>query len=309
MKIEIARHSGFCFGVKRAMKMIDRTLQNNGNGKVWTLGPIIHNSQVVERLKDRGLGVIESLARIKSGKVFIRCHGVSPKLLKEYGNRKLKIIDATCPFVKNSHRIAESLNRNGYALIIVGDKNHPEIKSTMGFFDGDVTVIKDEKEAARIKLKGRRFGVIAQTTQAVENYSKVICELMKRDFLEMRIYNTICPDTVKRQSSCREIARGSSIMLIVGGKNSANTKRLFEICNQMRVKSYHIEDASQIDPAWVKSNPKKDRPSPFHIREGSNYKVGIISGASTPEWIVNGVINRLKEIDKGKILQIRTKVR
>ena len=281
MKIELAKHSGFCFGVKRAMKMADDALQNKGSEKVWALGPIIHNSQVVKRLKGAGLDVIDNLDSIKSGKVLIRCHGVNPKLLNESMNKKFKIIDATCPFVRNSHRIAESLNKDGYILIIVGDKDHPEIKSTMGFFDGAVIVIRDEKDAMGIKLKGKRVGVIAQTTQSKEDYSNVICELMKKDLLEIRIYNTICPDAVRRQGSCREVAGRNDLMLIVGGKNSANTRRLFEICKEMGVLSYHVEDASQIDPAWFKSK----------------CKAGIISGASTPDWVVDEVIKMLKNID------------
>lgn len=278
MKVEIAQCSGFCFGVKRAIGIAQQALTENKGTPVYSLGHIIHNSQVVEGLAKEGLRSVKDLNGITEGVVVISSHGASPEVFDEIKHKGLEVVDATCPYVMSAQKIVSSLAQEGYLVLIFGDKDHPEVKSLVGFARGKAIVVKDAQEfeenvGARHALPLRKVGLVSQTTQLMENFSKVISEVLKREPLEFRVFNTICNDTKKRQESAAKLAKDSDVMIIVGGKISANTKRLFEICSGICGLTHHIETAAELKQEW------------FRNKES----VGIASGASTPDWIINEI--------------------
>ncbi|MDD5449575.1 MAG: 4-hydroxy-3-methylbut-2-enyl diphosphate reductase [Candidatus Omnitrophica bacterium] len=280
MKIKIAECSGFCFGVKRAISMAKQALEKNKGRPVYSLGHIIHNSQVVEELSREGLKAIKDLDGIKEGVIVVSSHGASPALFEQLKSRGLEVIDATCPFVMSAQKIVKALNEEGYTIIILGDKEHPEVKSLLGFAKDKAIVVKDEKKIKGIEMSSKKIGLISQTTQSSENYNKVISEIMKKGFLEFRVFNTICNDTKKRQDSAARLAKNADTMIIVGGRMSANTKRLFQICSGICKDTYHIETEVELKTDW------------FTSRE----LVGIASGASTPDWIIEKAKSKITEI-------------
>ncbi len=285
IKIELAECSGFCFGVKRAISMAKQALERNKGKNVYSLGHIIHNSQVVEELSKEGLRSIRELGAIKDGVIVISSHGVSPEIFDEIKLRGLEIIDATCPYVVSAQKIVKALNEEGYTVIIFGDSQHPEVKSLVGFAGDRATVIKAKEDVERLQTQSQRIGLVSQTTQSAENYLEVISAIMKKEFLEVRIFNTICSDTKKRQESAQRLARIPDGMIVIGGRMSANTKRLFEICSKICDNTCHIETADELGQEWFSA--KKS--------------VGIASGASTPDWIIKAVEDKIKN----KILYTR----
>ncbi len=277
LRIKICEFSDFCFGVKRAISLAEEAVKKYP-APVFSLGPLIHNRQVVNELSKKGLGVLRDLKKIKKGTIVIRSHGVAPDVLNEVKKKKIDIVDATCPFVKNAQRIAKKLSEDGYPLVIVGDKGHPEVKSLKSFSGNRALVIATESDAKKLKLKKGKIGIIAQTTQSVKNFLDVISELMKKDFNEVRIFNTICRDADMRQKSTKRCSKDNDMVIVVGGRNSANTKRLYEICRSMGTQAHYIETGCEIKNRWLKG--KRD--------------IGIVSGASTPRWIVDDVVKTLK---------------
>ena len=278
-KIHVSDFSDFCFGVKRAIRIAEDTLKS-GAKPVYSLGAIIHNKGVVKRLAEKGLKVLEGdIKNIENGTVVICSHGVHPDLLKGAKNC-LSIIDATCPFVKNAQKISEKLFREGYKVVIIGDKGHPEVRSLKRFAGNKAVVISDIGEAKRFKNGAGKLGILAQTTQANKNFGIIISELLKKDFKEASIFNTICRDAELRQKATEGLSKKSGAMIVVGGRDSANTRRLYDICKKAGVRTYHIETADEIKCSWLKN--KKS--------------VGIVSGASTPKWIVDEVAGRLRNI-------------
>ena len=207
-------------------------------------------------------------------------HGTRPDVIKEIKKRKIGVIDTTCPYVKNAQRISKELSQKGYTLIIVGDEGHPEVKSLKSFSGNKAIVVTAKNEARKLRLRRNKIGVIAQTTQSSENFLEVISELLQKKFSEIRIFNTICSDVKARQKSAESFSKNNSLVIVVGGRDSANTRRLYEICRNTGTAVHHIESARDIKKVWV-----KDKKS-----------VGIISGASTPRWLVGEVVNRLKNI-------------
>ena len=277
LRIRICEFSDFCFGVKRAISLAEEAVKKYP-GPVFSLGPLIHNQQVVDELSKKGLGVLRDLKKIKKGTIVIRSHGIASDVLNEVKKKKIDIVDATCPFVKNAQRIAKKLSEDGYALVIIGDKGHPEVKSLKSFSGNRALVIATESDAKKLKLKKGKIGIIAQTTQSVKNFLDVISELMKKDFNEVRIFNTICRDADMRQKSTKRCSKDNDMVIVVGGRNSANTKRLYEICRSMGTQAHYIETGCEIKNRWLKG--KRD--------------IGIVSGASTPRWIVDDVVKTLK---------------
>lgn len=275
MNIEIAEGIGFCFGVKRAIRMAQEALEKNNATQVYSLGHIIHNNQVVEELLKEGLRPVQNLDGIDRGVVVISSHGASPEIMQQIKAKGLELVDATCPYVTSAQNIVKSLGKDGYSIVILGDSRHPEVKSLCGFADGRAAVIRDEGDVEKTELPSKRIGVVSQTTQSPENYYRVICAICKKEFQEIRAYNTICNDTHVRQQAAAKLARNADVMIIVGGRNSANTKRLYEICSGICADSYHIETADELRKEWF----------------GRKCHVGITSGASTPEEIIKSVKN------------------
>ncbi|WP_408956068.1 bifunctional 4-hydroxy-3-methylbut-2-enyl diphosphate reductase/30S ribosomal protein S1 [Natroniella sp. ANB-PHB2] len=277
MEIQLAECAGFCFGVDRAMNLALEAGEER-DCKVSTLGPLIHNPQAVSRLQNVGVEVKEKLDDISEGVVIIRSHGVPPKILEKATERDLELINATCPFVKRAQEKAKELKKKGYQVVISGDKNHPEVISILGFADNEAVIIEDESDFDNINIE-KKVGVIAQTTQSLENLQKLINYLVS-EASELKVYNTICTTTGQRQDEAAELSREVELMLVIGGYNSANTSRLAEICRENEVKTHHIETADDLQTGWFKN-----------IKQ-----VGITAGASTPNWIIKEVLRRMTEI-------------
>lgn len=276
MEIILADKAGFCFGVKRA---IATAFDEASKKRVFCLGPIIHNPQEVERLRKAGVETVDDLNGLSPGdSVIIRSHGVPPYVLEEAHRKGLVVIDLTCPFVAKAQRHARSLREEGYQVVVVGEKEHPEVKSILGYAGEDAVVIERPEEVLSLRLSAR-IGVVAQTTQSYGNFSQIVLNLLRLS-RELKVYNTICNSTSERQQAARELAAGADVMVVVGGKNSANTTRLVSLCLSEGRPTYHIETADELVPEWF---------------EGVK-KVGVTAGASTPDWVIEGVLKRLREI-------------
>jgi len=281
MRLKLAKKVGFCFGVRRAVEMAEEVLKKEG--KAYSLGSIIHNKQVVEGLSKRGLEVIKSIDDADSGVLVISSHGISPDLFREISKRSLKLVDTTCPFVRNAQSSARSLGEEGYTVIIVGDVNHPEVKALYDFAGKKAHVVKDVLGLEGLKLKpNERIGILSQTTQSVDNFLGVVKAVKDAKPESLRVFNTICKDAQLRQAAARDISREVDLMLIVGGKNSANTKRLLEVCKKILRKSYLVETEGDLRSQWFKDVSV----------------VGITSGASTPDIMVRRVAKVLKSSAK-----------
>lgn len=278
LKINISEFSDFCFGVKRAISLAENALRERPR-PVFSLGPLIHNREVVDELSKKGLSVVKDCKKIERGTIVTRSHGIHPGILNEIKRRRIYVVDATCPFVKNAQMLAKKLSQDGYKVVIVGDKGHPEVKSLKSFSGSKSLVISNANETKRLRLKKGKLGVIAQTTQSLKNLFEVSSELLKKGPSEVRIFNTICSDVNMRQKSTEEFSKENDLVIVVGGRNSANTKRLYEICKDIGTDARHIETGSEVKNEWLKGKRR----------------IGIVSGASTPRWIVDGVVERLRK--------------
>lgn len=282
MEIKLAENTGFCFGVKRAIR-IAHEIRKRTKEKVWTLGPIIHNPQVVDKLEKEGIVAAEDLSEIESGYVIIRSHGVHPEVLKRIRKKGLTEVDATCPLVKKAQEKAKQLVSEDYETFVIGEKEHPEVRGIVGGTDEKIRVIGTESTESNISIKKSKVGLVVQTTQSQEALQQVVENLLPK-VMELKIFNTICDVTSRRQREVRKLAIKSGVMIIVGGKKSANTSRLARISRDEGCITYHIEEAKELKVNWF----------------NDVNRVSIASGASTPDWIIRGVINKLKEIDKVK---------
>lgn len=280
MEIILAQQAGFCFGVKRATQM---AFEAAGKGvKTFTLGPIIHSPQVVQKLEEMGVRVIRDLSEQETGTIIIRSHGVAAEELDEAVRKALDIVDATCPFVKKAQEHVKSLSQAGYDVVVVGDADHPEVQGIVSYARGRVYVVGSGEEAAALP-KMVKIGVVAQTTQSFENLKNVVIECLRKGG-ETRVFHTICDATAVRQEEAKVLAQRVDCMIVIGGYNSANTKRLAEVCSELQPKTYHIETAQQLVPAWF---------------EGVG-TVGVTAGASTPKWLIDEVMERIEEINRDK---------
>jgi 4-hydroxy-3-methylbut-2-en-1-yl diphosphate reductase len=276
MKIVVAKTAGFCFGVKRAIDIAFKIAKEKRKG-IFTLGPIIHNPQVVEKLKEKGIIPIENIkTREKITALIIRTHGIPLSLSEEINTSGCEIIDATCPFVKKAQYYAKLLNEEGYQVLILGEKNHPEVISLMSYADNNSIVVDSNKPLPKLKSK---VGIVVQTTQPLEALKKILAEAIEHT-KELKVYNTICNSTALRLKETGKMAGSVDVMFVVGGKNSANTTQLTRLCNSLYVPTHHIETASEIKEEWIKGT----------------ISVGITAGASTPKWIIKEVEKRIKYI-------------
>jgi 4-hydroxy-3-methylbut-2-enyl diphosphate reductase len=277
VEIVVAKMAGFCFGVKRAIEITFDISKKDSEG-VYTLGPIIHNPQVIEKLKSEGVAPIE-VDEIEKGDVkalIIRTHGIARQLHDSIAARGFRIIDATCPFVKKAQHYAKLLKEKGYQVVILGDANHPEVKGLVSYAGEDVVVVNADSPLTGLKPK---VGIIVQTTQPVEALKKLLSGVAEHA-KEIMVYNTICNSTALRLRETSEMARTVDVMVVVGGKNSANTTQLANLCRSLSVKTHHIETAAEIDDLWFRDARK----------------TGITAGASTPDWIIKEVEERIRDI-------------
>jgi 4-hydroxy-3-methylbut-2-enyl diphosphate reductase len=276
MEIVLAKSAGFCFGVKRATQMAFEASEEHD--RICSLGPIIHSPQVVQKLAEKGVTVIDEVEAIPEGAVIIRSHGVTAGEMKALHERDLTIVDATCPFVKKAQEYAARLAAEGYTVIIVGEAEHPEVQGIVSYADvGKVQVVANAAEAVALPRMGR-VGIVAQTTQSFENLRQV-AEICLEKCQELHIFNTICDATTVRQNEARAVAGQVDVMLVIGGFNSANTSRLAQICREIQPATYHLETAGEIQRAWF----------------AGVSRVGITAGASTPRWLIDEVVSRVAE--------------
>ena len=266
-----------CFGVKRALDMVESAAREKHS--VATLGPLIHNPQVVHKLEDIGVRAAKSLDEIVGGAVVMPSHGITRETLRIAQAKGLEVIDATCPFVGNVHRRVEALAADGYRVVVVGDPNHSEVKAIVSAAGPGAVVVSSVDDAASIDWTDARVGVVSQTTQTPERFGEVVGFIAARS-KEVDACNTICYATRDRQDAARALAPVVEAVFVVGGRNSANTNRLAEICGGCGAPTYHIETADEIDTEWVR---------------GMSH-VGLTAGASTPQWIIDDVKLRLENL-------------
>jgi 4-hydroxy-3-methylbut-2-enyl diphosphate reductase len=282
MEVVLAKHAGFCFGVKRATQLAFEAADIGS--ETYTLGPIIHSPQVVQRLEEMGVIPVENVSEVESGgTIIIRSHGVAAEELEAAVRANLEVVDATCPFVKKAQEHVATLSKEGYDIVVVGDAVHPEVQGIVSYAAGRVYVVSSGKDVERLPRMSK-IGIVAQTTQSFEHLQDVVTACLARGG-ETRVYNTICDATAVRQDEAKKLAGAVDCMVVIGGFNSANTKRLAQICRELLPRTHHVETACQIDEQWF---------------EGVK-KVGVTAGASTPKWIIDEVINRISAIDKDKI--------
>jgi 4-hydroxy-3-methylbut-2-enyl diphosphate reductase len=274
MKVKLASSYGFCFGVKRAIKIA----QEHKNSS--TMGPLIHNQKEINRLnKDYKVGLYENLDDVKNNDtIIIRTHGIPKNDLTNLKQKNAKIINATCPFVTTPQQIVKKMSASNYSIVIFGDKEHPEVKGVKSYGD-DCFVVLEPKELDNIVFKYDKIATVAQTTRKKEVYLQIVNELILK-YKEVRVFNTICDATFENQGATRELSQLVDVMIIIGGKNSSNTKQLLNISYENCQNSFLIEDEKELELSWFKDK-----------------KIcGVTAGASTPDWIIQKVISFIQEI-------------
>jgi 4-hydroxy-3-methylbut-2-enyl diphosphate reductase len=277
MKIVVVKNAGFCFGVKRAIRLASEAARTRPK-PVVTLGPLIHNPQVVHKLAEEGVVAVSTPDDLEGGTMVVRSHGLEPKIIEEARDQGIEIVDATCPNVKSAQRYAALLAKRGYLTVVVGEASHPEVQGILGHAGESSVVVAEERDVEDLDPQ-KAIGVIAQTTLSQEHFSRIVSLLVEKT-QELVVYNTICSSTAAIQEATREVAREADVMVVVGGRNSANTTRLARICRRAGRPTYHIETVSELRPEWFASADS----------------VGIAAGASTPTWLVQDVVSGLERI-------------
>ncbi len=280
-EIVASPHIGYCFGVMRAMRLIEEGLESFG-GAIHTLGDVIHNPLEVERLRTLGVHPVETLDEVpEGGSLVLRAHGVSPDLVDEARRRGIRILDATCPFVQLSQRHVKRFAEESVQVIIIGDREHPEVRGIAGHAGESAIVVRNALEAGCVAPLDKA-GVVIQTTFSRSEAEEII-EALGRRVRDLRVRDTICQATEAREKAMFALARDVDCLLVVGGRNSSNTVRLHQRCVDSGVPAYLIESAEDMDPEWFSA-----------VR-----KIGLTTGTSTPAWIIDAVLSRLDEISRG----------
>jgi (E)-4-hydroxy-3-methyl-but-2-enyl pyrophosphate reductase len=304
MKVLVADKCGFCPGVRNAISMAERVLiEEAEGGPVYSLGPIIHNKEVVDRLAKAGLRTVESMSQIPevggqgaegrdqrsevadqksgpnsaAGTVLIRSHGVAPKEMESLKQKGLRIVDATCVLVKRVQRIAQQLEAEGYEVVIIGEENHPEVQAVVGCVS-HVVVVAEEEDLARLPQDGR-LGIVCQTTQSPEHLGRMLGAIGRGSFKELKVINTLCREATKRQESAVELCKRVDVMFVLGGLHSANTRRLAELCEKHNPQTFHLQNWDELD--------KK-------VLLGKQV-AGVTAGASTPNWVIEEFVEHLEK--------------
>ena len=275
MEVIVARTAGFCFGVERAVNQVYDQIEH-GDGPIYTLGPIIHNEEVVRDLEEKGVRVLSSedeIKDLKSGTVIIRSHGVGKQVYDALKKQGLQVVDATCPFVKKIHRIVQEQNLQGRRIIIIGDETHPEVEGIKGWGDARTLVVKSEEQLEQLpSFSGEKLCIVSQTTFNYNKFKDLVEKFEKKGY-DILVLNTICNATQERQVEAERIASQVDAMIVIGGKNSSNTRKLYEICQKECKATYYIQTLDDLNPESVNS-----------VRS-----VGITAGASTPNKIIEEV--------------------
>ena len=277
MQILLAEVYGFCFGVRRAIELAEAARETGR--EVNTLGPLVHNAQETLRLDAVGIHPVEQVAELTGETVVVRAHGARPETFAELKRRGLHVVDATCPFVKKSQRIAQRFARRGLTLVIIGRPHHPEVQGILGYLATPAHIIAHPDEVADLPAEIVP-GVIAQTTMNEETFRQVVAALTAR-YPRCVVENTICLATHDRQDAARRLAAQVEAVYVIGGRHSSNTNRLMEVCRQACPRTFLIETAEEVQPADL----------------AGLARVGITAGASTPDWLIEQVIDRLRALD------------
>ncbi len=274
---------GFCWGVRRAIEMMEKAVQERG--RIVSLGPIVHNPQVVDTLAEKGIQVASSVEGVDGASIAITAHGTGPDVFDEARSQDVDVVDTTCPIVSRSQRWARKLAESGFTVIVYGDADHREVKGVLSWARGKGIALTEEDLGSLPEDLSSRVAVISQTTQSPARFADFVSSLLKErlDAIgELRVINTLCDVTSSQQAAARELAREVDLMLVIGGRNSANTRHLVEVCREEGVVTHHIEAASGLQDKWF---------------EGCQ-RVGVTAGASTPDSAVEEVVRRIQALAK-----------
>jgi 4-hydroxy-3-methylbut-2-enyl diphosphate reductase len=286
MRIVRAKALGFCFGVRRAIDIVAEAAEERG--PIDSLGSIVHNPVVVDGLAAKGIRVVGGLDAVESGTVAVTAHGRGPEIVEEASERGFGLIDATCPIVRKSQKAARALCDDGFKVIIYGEEDHPEVRGVLAWMDGRGTAVLDPE--ADVDIPRRKVALLAQTTKSEESFAEFVARFVGRNIgriNELRVVNTTCPETDERYHAARELAAECDLLIVVGGRNSANTRKLAQTCADTGVETHQIEVAPEIDAAWL----------------AGKQCVGVTAGASTPDESIDEVATRLEKLGK----QLRAK--
>lgn len=276
MRVLVAEKCGFCPGVRNAINLAKKTLEEQK--EVYSLGPIIHNEEVVNQLAQAGLHTVESVQDIPGGTALIRSHGATQKELEVLENKGLNIVDATCVLVKRVQKIARQLHDEGYYVIIIGDRNHPEVKAVVGSTEG-IDVIAARSDLDNL-IHHKKLGVICQTTQSPDYFAQMIGDIGRLDFSEIKIVNTLCRETMSRQEAAVKLCRQVDVMFVLGGLHSANTRKLAELCKKYNSQTFHLQNWNELDIS-ILSNKRT---------------AGVTAGASTPDEVIREFVQKLEAV-------------
>ncbi len=280
MKVTLAENCGFCPGVRNAISLAERIVGEEN--EVYSLGPIIHNKDAVDHLTKAGLKTVDSLDEINSGTVLIRSHGAAPDQIAKLEEKGLKIVDATCVLVKRLQKIASELEADGYKVVIIGDAKHPEVRAVAGC-TSDAVVVADEADLHNLPTN-KKLGIVCQTTESPEHFNRMLSAIRQYGFSEQKVVNTLCREAIKRQESAAALCKKVDIMFVLGGLESANTRRLAELCKKYNSETFHLQNWSEFDKSKL----------------FGKMTAGVTAGASTPEWIIAEFVKNLQAFDGGR---------
>ena len=284
MEILLASEMGFCFGVRRAVDLMEEATEEAG--QIVSLGSVVHNPQVVSQLKERGLDIIASLEDVSDRPVAITAHGVSQAVVQELESKGVPVLDTTCPIVTRSQQWAKRLTEEGFAVVVFGDPNHKETRGVLGWAEGNAYAIPTIEDIASLPDElPSRIGVLSQTTETEAHFAEFVRALLEQRMdriSELRVINTLCNATTSQQAAARELAHQVGVMIVIGGSESANTRHLAEVAREEGTTAYQVETADDIQPEWLDGHEK----------------AGVTAGASTPDSAIDAVVARLRELSE-----------
>jgi 4-hydroxy-3-methylbut-2-enyl diphosphate reductase len=281
MQVKLARPHGFCFGVQHAIELAEQAVAEKGPANLIAPGPVIHNKQVVERLERAGLNQSGDLETVPEGSsVLIPSHGARPETLERVRARNLRLVDATCVLVKRAQDVVCQLHEEGYQVVMIGDRKHPEVQGVIGYAP-EVIVVGQETDLDQVLARRTRLGIVAQTTHAPRHVAEMIGRICSRNFKEIKIVNTLCMEVVRRQEAAVALCEEVEVMFVLGGLHSANTRALARLCQEQGVDTYHLETWDQFAPQMV---------------VGKRI-AGVTAGTSTPEWVISDFAQKLEALE------------
>jgi (E)-4-hydroxy-3-methyl-but-2-enyl pyrophosphate reductase len=286
MEIKLAEEMGFCFGVRKAIELVEQEATQRVDTHITTFGQLVHNPVVVNRMQKLGVGAVEDRdwSKVPGGMIAFTAHGIAPDVIEEARAKGLEVMDATCPLVTLIQQSAANMVKEGYRVIVYGDPKHPEVKSIVGWSGSKDTIATMNFDDIKDMRPPKRIGIVSQSTQILEHFRQFVTDV-NNHFLgktkEIKVHNTICAPTTRLQGSAKELAEECQVMVVIGGKKSANTQHLADICRAEGATTYKIEQADELDPKWFEEVET----------------VGVTAGASTPDESIEEVVARLKAID------------